>query len=383
MISTQREFNELVRKLASHPEIAVDCEFHGEGRYRPRLCLVQLGYSGEGVVVDPLCVDLSPLREVLESESVVKLCHAPEQDIQLLAAATGGTIRNVFDTQIAAAFVGYGISESYATLVESICDVKLSKASRLTNWLARPLTLAQITYAVNDVRYLPQVAAALRNKLIMLDRFAWATTAMSDMVAKALAGRDRSRLYLRIGPLKTLSSRQLAVLRELAVWRDRRAEETDRPPRSVVADEALLQIAVEPPGNAAELVKLRGCDKIGKGAEGVMKAIEAGRSVSDADCPPVVADRDERTDSVAAFLGTALRVRANQLQIAPLIIANREQIEALVTWYFAGRPEPAPEVVTTGGWRRAAAGDLLLSCLEGQQALRVNGEASLGVIVSD
>jgi ribonuclease D len=280
-----------------------------------------------------------------------------------------------------AAFVGYGAAPAYALLVERLCGVKLPKTSRFTNWAARPLSQEQVAYALNDVRHLPNVAAELRKELARRGRLQWVTMATADMAAKALAPRDRSLLYLKLGPFKGMSPRQLAVLREAAAWRDRRAAEIDRPLQRVAPDEALRQMAFEPPRTAADVGRTRGLQGVGNGVNGLLAAVRRGLELPDAECPPVpeTRARGERTELVSLLLATALRVRANELEIAPSTIANRDQLEQLVAWHFSGRHESPPEIVITGGWKHAAAGEMLLSFLDGRYSLCVDSDAPDGV----
>lgn len=382
MISAQADFRTLLGRLRGQPEIAIDCEFHGEGRYYPQLCLVQFCTAAEVVAVDPFKVDLAPFGEVLADASVRKVFHAAENDIPLLVRATGQPARSVFDTQIAASFVGHGSAPAYALLVERLCGVTLSKRSRFTDWAARPLSQEQITYALDDVRHLLPVAAELRRELVQLGRLQWATMAMEDMVAKALAPRDRSRLYLKLGRLKDMSSRQLAVLREVADWRDRRAAEIDRPPQGVAPNEAVRQIAFEPPRTAADVGRLRGLQRVGDGVSGLLAAVRRALELPDADCPPVMKPPDERTELVSSLLATALRVRANELKIAPSLIASRDQLEYLVDWYFSERHESPPEIMLPSGWKYAATGQMLLAFLDGRYSLCVSPDAPDGVALT-
>jgi len=384
MINTQADFHALLGRLRGQPEIAIDCEFHGEGRYHPQLCLVQLSTGGEVVAIDPFKIDLTPLGEVLADASVLKVFHAAENDLPLLADATRQPARSVFDTQIAAAFVGHGAAPAFALLVERLCGVTLSKRSRFTDWVARPLSHEQVAYALDDVRHLLHVAAALRKELVQRGRHQWVTMAIEDMVAKALAPRDRSRLYLKLGHLKEMSSRQLAVLREVADWRDRRAAEINRPPQSVAPDEALRQIAFELPRTAADVGRLRGLQRVGNRVSSLLAAVRRALELPDADCPPVMepSARDERTELVSLLLATALRIRANELKIAPSMIASRDQLEYLVAWYFSGRHESPPEILLASGWKHAAAGQMLLSFLDGRYSLCVSPEAPDGVALT-
>ena len=383
MISTQADLRALVGRLRGQSTIAVDCEFHGEGRYHPELCLVQLASGGEAVAIDPLELDLAPLGEVLADPSAVKVFHAAENDIPLLAKATGQPVRRVFDTQIAASFAGHGSAPSYAALVERVCGVTLSKGSRFTDWAARPLSEEQVSYALDDVRYLPEVAAALRQELARRGRLEWAEMATEEMAARALAPRDRSRLYLKLGRLKGMSRRQLAVLREAADWRDRRAESIGRPVQTVAPDQALLQLAYDPPRAEADLGRVRGLQRIGGGARGLFEAVRRAMELPESECPAAeTGARDERAELVSSLLATALRVRANELGIAASVIAGREQLDRLAAWYLSGRHDPQPEVVRPGGWRYAAAGEMLLSVLDGRCSLSVSPDEPGGVVIT-
>ena len=384
MISAQADFHALIGRLRGQTEIGLDCEFHREGRYHPLLCLVQLSFGGEVFAIDPFEVDLTPLGEVLADASVVKVFHAAENDLPLLADATGQPIRNVFDTQIAAAFVGYGAAPAYALLVERLCGVTLPKTSRFTEWAARPLSKEQAAYALNDVRHLLKVAAELRKELVRRGRIQWAVMATADMTTKALTIRDRSLLYLKLGPFKGMTPRQLAVLREVVVWRDGRAAEINRPLQRVAPDEALRQIAFEPPRTSADVGRTRGLQGVGSGVNGLLAAVRRGLELPDAECPPVREPRarDDRTELVSQLTATALRVRANELEIAPSMIANRDQLEYLVAWHFSGRREAPPEIAIPGGWKHDAAGEMLLSFLDGRYSLRVDSAAPGGVTLT-
>jgi ribonuclease D len=240
-----------------------------------------------------------------------------------------------------------------------------------------------VAYALDDVRHLLNAAAALREELVKLGHLQWATMATEQMVTKTFAPRDRSRLYLKLGPLKEMSSRQLAVLREVADWRDRHAAKINRPLQSVAPDAALRQMAFEPPRTAAEVSQLRGLQRVGDGVTSLLAAVRRALTLPEDECPPVTKPRarDERTEPVSALLATALRVRANEIKIAPSMIASRDQLEHLVTWHFSGRNDPLPEILLPSGWKRAAAGEMLLSFLNGYYSLCVSPEAPEGVML--
>jgi len=383
MIPSRADLHERLGRLRTRPAVAVDCEFHSEGTYYPELCLVQLAAGDEAFALDPLAHDPAVLGPLLADPAIVKVFHSGEIDVQVLARATGGPIRTVFDTQIAAAFAGHDASPGYALLVERLCGVALSKTSQFTDWRARPLSPEQVTYALNDVRYLLPMADTLKADLVRRGRLAWAQQEIDEMVARALTPRDRSRQYLKLGPFREMSPRQLAILREVAAWRDERAAQLNLPVQRVAADRALRQLAFDPPRSVGEVAELRGLQGLGRGAAGLHEAVEHALALPDDRCPPVFASRvrDLRLEPVAQLLATALRVRANELAIAPSMIANRDDLEVLAGWHFAGRTEPAPELASPTGWRFAAAGDLLQGVLAGRVRVRVDADAPVGVVV--
>ena len=280
LLSDDDTFRSLVERAMEVGEISLDCEFHGERRYRPTLYLVQLNVAGELVAVDPARVDLTPLREVLESTSVRKLFHAGREDLRLLVAATGATdVNDAFDTQVAAAFLGHGPSVGYAKLVKLLLDVELDKSNQYTDW-SKQLTAQQIEYALNDVRHLPEIGGRLRAELEQRGRLAWVLQACRAATVRALAEPDPRRLYRKISGAARLNSVELGVLRELAIWRDAIASTENSPAESIVSDAALRQLACRPPTKGAELRGMRG---VGAGASarywaGFVEAVERGRA---------------------------------------------------------------------------------------------------------
>ncbi len=382
VIATRVGLETLVDRLLDRAEIGLDCEFHGEGRYQPQLCLVQVAWDGGLAAIDPFEVDLAPLGPLLENDRIVKVLHAALNDIPLLVSATGHPVRNVFDTQIAGAFAGQGATPAYTALVHNLRGVSLSKKSRFTDWTVRPLSDDQVEYALDDVRHLLDVARALRDRLSRSGRSAWADEVTREMVERAHTPRDRDRLWLRLGPHKGMTSRQLAVLREVAAWRDRRAEAINKPLSTVAPDDAIRQVVFDLPETVRDVLAMRGMQRVGSnGAEGLLEAIRRGLELPDDRCPPVVTvpRRDDRVDAVAHLLTTALKARAGTIGVAQTMIATRDQVEQLVAWHFGDRPEPADGIALLTSWRREAAGDLLLSFLEGHVGLRVDAASDDGV----
>jgi ribonuclease D len=384
IVSSRPDLEALVDRLRSVSQIAIDCEFQGEGRYHPLLCLVQLYFEengqGVGLVIDPFEVDLEPLGEILADEHIEKLFHSGENDIPLLVRATGRPVRNVFDTQIAASFTGHGASPSYVALVDRLCSVRLSKTSRFTDWTKRPLDDEQYEYALDDVRYLPSMVAQLKQALDERGRLGWVEGAVEDMLQNAHQPRDRERLYLRLGPHRGMSPRQLAVLREMAIWRDARAEELDRPPGRIVSDDVLKQLGRTPPRRGEDLSQRRGMKGVGRAADALAAVAERAMQLPESELPEVVAHRqgDERVELVSILLGAVLRLRAAELEIAPTIIATRAGLDALAEWHFGGRMGAPPDFADPAGWKFEAAGRLLLEFLNGRYSLGVDADAPGG-----
>jgi ribonuclease D len=378
LIKNDADFLELLERHATAQEIALDCEFHGEKRYRPTLYLVQIGFSDEVAAIDPQAVDLRPLRAMLDDAGVRKVFHAGREDVRLLSRATGALeFPSVFDTQVAAAFLGHGTSIGYGKLVKEVVGVELDKASQFTDWSGE-LTREQIDYALNDVRFLPQVTVSLVSRLELRGRLAWALDASQVMVRAALAEPDPRRLYRKISGFASLTSVQLGILRELSMWRDQIAESENYRPESVVSDPALRQMALRPPTKPGHLRGLRGVG-IG-GAErwwgGLREAVARGT----AEPEPVfaIAEPDPRTETISALLTVIRRIVATESDVAPDLLATSADLRALAEWHVAQKtPPPALDVLS--GWRESLIGRPLLKALAGELAIKVARETPSGV----
>src|SRR5712691_2210478 len=260
-----------LRRLCAQAQVegrfALDLEFIREHSYVPRLALIQMAVSDTCAIIDPLEVhDLSPLLELCKSPQTLKVLHAAGQDTEILHWHAGIISENIFDTQIAAALVGLGDQLSYARLVDQLLGVSLSKGESYSDWLQRPLSPAQTAYALDDVRYLLPLHDALGQRLEAMGRAAWLTEECRKFANPALYQRDPQKLFRRIRRSNALSSQGLAILRELAIWRDREARQRDRPPGSVLHDELLVEIARKAPRLPDDLQRLRGRSSSMRGA---------------------------------------------------------------------------------------------------------------------
>lgn len=382
-IDTDRAFQDFCRRALTATELTVDLEFQGEGRYLPLVCLVQLGLRQTFVAVDPFRVNLTPLADVLTSPQIRKIFHAGAQDIALLRRETGAVPVNVFDTQIAAAFLGYGEAAGYAALVQRFTKVSLSKKQQFTDWTRRPLSPEQLEYALNDVRYLFPVYDELLKELERRGRTAWALDACADTVTQAVKGRETGQEYLRIGKLAGLSRRELAVLRELCQWREAAARSRNRPVGSILHDDALRQIAYTLPRTEAALRQVRGANNLSReAATEILETIQQALALPESEWPEAVAAReyDPTLDGLAGLLGAVVRLRAGALDIAPNLLATRDDLLRFAGWALqGGSPDKAGDFPLLQGWRRAAVGDLLLDLVAGKSLLQIAPTAPGGL----
>jgi ribonuclease D len=262
LVTDAKAFAQVIDELADQAEYAVDTEFHREKTYFPKVALVQIGWGdGEVALVDPLVVDLAPFATVLEGPGTA-IMHAGNQDLEVLQRACGTVPSRLFDTQLAAGFVGFS-TPSLSLLADRVLGVHLPKASRLTDWLQRPLGAAQQTYAAADVLHLADISAELRKVLAESDRLAWAEEECEDLRVRDWGPPDPEAAWLRMKEARQLKGKSRSVARTVAAWRERRAAELDIPSRHVLPDLALVGIAMNPPTSQADLKKLRGVDELG------------------------------------------------------------------------------------------------------------------------
>jgi ribonuclease D len=369
---------ELLKPLAEASEVCLDCEFHGEGRYHPNLCLVQIAFGTECLALDPQQVKLALLAPIFESESVRKVLHDGRQDLPLLARAAGTVaFHNVFDTQIAAAFAGYGGSVGYGALVSDLCGVELDKSLQVSDWTGE-LSDQQVEYALDDVRYLSQVSTTLRTTLDASGRMPWVLEACAEAARRALTKRDPEKLYRRVSSITRLNGEQLGVLREVAKWRERVAETLDRPAPTVASDLALKSLALQPPKDLRSLERVRG---LGAGrsqpwARELLEAVALGAAKPEL-IQAAKAHPEALLDGLTSVLGLARRFVAVREGIAGELLVSQAELRALAEWQLEGRPgESAVEVLR--GWRRPVIGELLLEVLSGNVAFRIDPEAPGG-----
>jgi ribonuclease D len=360
----------LCDELAGERFYAVDTEFHTERTYWPKLALIQLGWADKVALVDPLAVDPAPLSRLFTGSGTA-VVHAAGQDIDVLRAACGEAPSSLFDTQIAAGFLGMS-TPSLARLLEQVLGVTLPKTDQLSDWLNRPIPPSQLAYAAGDVRYLLALRSTMVDQLEERGRLAWAV----EECAQVLASRRRDvvpeEVWWRVGDTRRLTGRSRGVAQEVAAWREQRAAEVDRPRRSVLSDLAILTISQRPPRNRQELEKLRGVDArhLAKGAAAeILDAVDRGRRLTPDELrlPPDAAESRASQAAVGVCTGLVRQI-ADELQFDQGLLATRADIAQLVS----GEPSRLDQ-----GWRGSIAGDPIRRVLSGDAAVAFEPDGRL------
>jgi ribonuclease D len=360
---------------ASHFEfVTVDTEFLRETTYWPKLCLVQVATADEAVLIDPLApdLDLSPFYALLANDKVRKVFHAARQDIEIFVKLTGKVPANIFDTQIAASVCGFGDSVSYDNLVRSITGVELDKSSRFTDWSDRPLSEKQKIYALADVTHLRDVYFALVKQVDDSGRWDWVEDELAVLESIHTYVVQPEHAWERL-KAKLSKPRDVAALKALAAWRERRAQDGDQPRSRIMKDEALIELAQQRPTTPEAFDRLRavqrGYGRSSAAAEiiAMLKSVEALQKTE----LPKVADRP-RGPSPKGAVGDLVRVLlkavSEQHGVASRIIATSDEIDALVL-------DDNADVPALKGWRRKLFGDKALAIKHGKLGLAAgNGE---------
>lgn len=377
LVSTPAALDALVSELAGVEELAVDTEFHRERSYYPHLALVQIAWRGGTALVDPLALDVSPLAKVLCSGALTVM-HAAEHDLEVLARACGALPDRLFDTQLAAGFVGYS-TPSLASLTESLLGVRLQKADQLTNWMQRPLTAGQIAYAASDVAHLLDLKEQISVRLEAAGRGRWASEECALLLRRDRSAVPPEEVWWRLPRLRRMRGASRGVAQEVAAWRERRARQLDVPPRFVLSDLAMLSVVQRPPANRQELQRVRGADARhlrGEVVDELLAAVRRGSSLPHSELhlpPPAPPDSPNKPAVVlaSAYVGA----RSAELGIDPAIVATRAD---LVSFFAAGNGSGGNgRGRLASGWRAELVGAELRRLAEGAAALAVGADGAL------
>ena len=379
LIDHQHQLEDYCKKWrASGQPVAFDTEFVSDKRYFPLLCLVQVGVGDQKLeaAVDPFQVDLKPLLDIIADPSVEKIVHSGSSDLQILYTQFNCAARNVFDTQIAAAFLGYGQQIGYVDLVQrSIDGPTLSKDWQFSDWTARPLSALQLEYALCDVRFLPAIKTKLETALKSQSRLEWARTEFVRAETKSTESTPPEELYRRL-KLSKMNRRQLGRLRELASVRDTIARQQNRPVPYIVNDNALLQLAKMSAKTVQELREIRGMPPLPtKLAQLFVNAAQRGDALPEDQLPRLWKDTkpDPEVDNIANLLGTITQIVAHETGIARTYLAPKDDLFALARWWVeeaaSADEQPPSDMMLMQDWRRELLGETLLKFLQGEAAI--------------
>jgi len=366
-LSTQEELKAYCDEASTCRVVAVDTEFLREKTYFPRLCLIQVNAGGNIAAIDPILIeDLSLLAAIFEDPDVVKVFHACSQDLEVLWDGMGCVCRNVFDTQVAAAFLGLRQQIGYGPLVDAYCGVSLPKAEALTDWSQRPLDPEQLVYAEDDVRYLPQIYETMCNKLVDSDRLSWVLPEMDEASDPSRFRKDPRDAFLRLKRASTLTRRQLAVAREVCAWREETAAARDVPRKWLMSDEVIVEACHRTPTSLPRLRRIRGLEKLSESdARGIIASVQRGLDCPPADFPAAIKrlKPSSEKDGALDLMSAVVRVVAEKTGIAPQVIASKEDLNELLSGSRDGR--------LAQGWRHEVAGKQLERLLAGELGLTI------------
>ena len=373
MIADSATLAALCSRLETEPFITIDTEFLRDKTFWPQLCLVQLASPHEAAALDTLAegLDLSPLLALMKNRAVVKVFHAARQDLEIFYHITGEVPAPIADTQVMAMACGFGDSASYETLCAKLANASVDKLSRFTDWSHRPLTDRQLSYALDDVTHLQVIYEKLKKKLESTGRMAWLADEMAILESPSTYQVDPMRAWQR---LKTRSDKQrfLAVLREIAAWREREAQGRDVPRSRLLKDETLVEIAAHPPKDADALSRCRGLSKNfadGRMGEAILQAVKQGLDTPDSECP-----RPEARPEIPPGLGplidllrVLLKTRCDQHEVAQKLVATSGELEQIAA-------DDEAKVPALSGWRREIFGAEALNLKHGKLALTAAGK---------
>lgn len=366
----------LCERVRGAPRVALDTEFHAERSYSPRLMVVQLAFDDGTVIVDPLAIpDLRPLIDAFASTTVIG--HALSSDLKIFAERFESVPPLVFDSQVAAAFLGFGMQISLADLVRELEGVRLAKTQTVSDWSTRPFTQRQIEYLVDDVVHLLPMLDKLRDRLEHTGRLEWAREECALLGDRERYRADERRAYLRVPGAMRMNRRELGVLSEVVKLRDRLARDRDLPPKYIMADDVVVGVATLKPARVEELQQLRRLDAGARRQLGpaIIEAVARAMSVPEDDLPhrpkrPLGPSRD----TVASVMGVIVGEIARVNDLPPSLLVPRSSLERLAREIPQVREE-FDAVLDVSPWRRMLVGDPLWRLLSGELHLQIEGYA--------
>lgn len=372
-IANQEDLCAFVKRASSSPVLAIDTEFLREKTYYAKLCLIQMATEDEVALIDPFAVDdLRVLAPLLNNENIVKLFHAGGQDLEILYRTVGSLPKPLFDTQIAASLLGYTQQVGYAALVHSELGVTLKKADSYTDWSKRPLSNSQLSYAADDVLYLPRLYANMYQKLLEQGRLAWLTPDFEELIDPKRYHIDVYERFRKLKRASSLNRKQLSAAREVTAWREIEAQKRDIPRKWILSDEQIVEACKREPSSLDDLFMIRGIKEhlSTKDARSVLAAIGKGLGVSPENYPNLngYSKSEPNVDAQVDLMMALLKLRAKENNVAWQTLANTNDLVAVARGHLE-------DIDVLKGWRYALVGKELLQLLMGEIVLVIqNGE---------
>ena len=375
LLTTSRQVEELCRELVHERFVAIDTEFMRDRTYWPKLCLVQLAGERRHAAIDPLVpqIDLAPLFELLADQRVLKVFHAARQDIEIFHRLTGRIPGPLFDTQLAAMVCGYGEEVAYETLVKQLAKARIDKTSRFTDWSRRPLSPQQLEYALADVIHLRVVYERLREQLVRTGRQDWVAEELADLTNPEMYQQAPEETWKRL-KVRSREPRFLALVRELAAWREREAQRRDLPRNRIIRDDLLMEIAANRPTSIEQLAALRRISLDKGSAAAVVHAVQRALALPEDQLPELEhqARLPRGIGPVVDLLRVLLKFKCEEHHVAQRLVATTSDLEAIAA-------EDAPDVPALNGWRFEVFGRSALALKQGQLGLAVR-DGQVGIM---
>jgi ribonuclease D len=360
------------RRQASADYVTVDTEFMRDKTYWPQLCLVQVAGPEAAAIIDPLApgIDLAPMLSLMAEPGVLKVFHAARQDIEIFVNMTGAVPRPLFDTQVAAMVCGFGDAVSYETLASKLAGAHIDKSSRFTDWAHRPLTDRQLQYAMSDVVPLRTVYEKLAARLAKNGRAAWLEEEMAILTDPATYSLDPAEAWRRF-KVRSGNRRLLALVRELAAWRERAAQQRNLPRNRLLRDEAIMEIAAHAPHTVGELSRMRGLGKSfaeGRLGAEILAAVSRVLATPESEypAPPQRREPPAGIGPLIDLLRVLLKLRCDENDVAQKLVADTEDLEMIAA-------DDAAPVRALRGWRAELFGNDALDLKHGRLALSAAG----------
>jgi len=374
LLTKQRQFDDLCQQMRDAGLVTFDTEFVSESTYRPRLSLLQFSVNDKAVAVDPFQVDdLSAWWEIMADDKTTIIAHGSREEIRFCVTLGHCKPQRMVDVQIAEGLLSRGYPVGHSQLLQRVLNVRVGGKQTRTDWERRPLSNDQLRYALEDVEHLGNVWKTQQAALEELGRLSWAE-AEFDRYTRMISDEPLNGNWKRISGWARLSRREMGVLREIHGWRERAAQQLDKPARWVLRDDLVIEISKLHPTSRGELTQMRGMQRRDylKHSDDILDAVERALDLPEADLPAKVEKRRNRPDvePMTRLLAMALANRCSELSISMSLVGTTTDLEALIHWHiFDKRKSATPKLMD--GWREEVCGDLLIDLLDGRISLRV------------